>query len=80
MCSKIFSGTAQTPSSGCVGTAQERLEFSMKLTAALSFYGSKMILDHPNSFGGLPIVLDGSNLFWFDSNHFGQVQVVKISP
>ena len=47
---------------------------------ALSFYGSKMILDSPNHFGQVPIVLVGSNLFWSDPNHFGQVQIIKISP
>ena len=72
MYSKIFSGATQAPSSRFVGTAQERSEFSMKLTAALSFYGSKIILDRPNHFGWVPIVLDGSNLFWSGPNHFGQ--------
>jgi hypothetical protein len=33
----------------------------------LSFYGSKMILDV-------------SNVFWSGPNHFGQVQIIKISP
>ena len=48
---------------------------------ALSFYGSKMILDHQNHFGRVPIVLDGPNLFWSSGpNHFGQVQIIKISP
>ena len=37
------------------------------MSNALSFYGSK-------------IILDGSNLFWSGPNHFGQVQIVKISP
>ena len=32
-----------------------------KLISALSFYGSKMILDRPNNFGRVPIVLDVSN-------------------
>ena len=39
-----------------------------------------MILDSPNHFGQVPIVLVGSNLFWSDPNHFGQVQIIKISP
>ena len=47
---------------------------------ALSFYGFKMILDRPNDFGRLPIILDGPNLFWSGSNHFGQVQIIEISP
>ena len=47
---------------------------------ALSFYGSKIMLDQPNNFGRVPIVLDGSNLFWSGPNHFGQVQIIKISP
>ena len=46
----------------------------------LSFYGSKMILDRPNDFGQVPIVMDMSNLFWSGPNHFGQVQIIKISP
>jgi hypothetical protein len=46
----------------------------------LSFYGSKMILDHPNHFGRVPIVLDRSNSFWSGLYHFGQVQIIKISP
>jgi len=41
----------------------------------LSFYRSKMILDHPNCFGWLQIVLVGSKPFWSDPNHFGQVQI-----
>ena len=47
---------------------------------ALSFYGSKMVLDSPNHFGPVPIILAGSNLFWSVPNHFGQVQTIKISP
>ena len=47
---------------------------------ALSFYWSKMILDRPNHFGWVPIVLDGCNFFWLGPNHFGQVQIIKISP
>ena len=53
--------------------------FSMDLTDALSFYGSKIILDQPNHFGRVPIVLNGSNSFWSGQNHFGQVQIIKIS-
>ena len=45
----------------------------------LSFYGFKNILDRPNNFGRVPIVLDGSNLFWSGQNHFGQVQIIKVS-
>ena len=47
---------------------------------ALSFYESIMILDWPNYFGRLPIVLDGSNFFGQDPNHFGQLQIIRISP
>ena len=43
-------------------------------------YGSKMILDRPNCFGWVQIVLVGSNSFWSGPNHFGQVQIIKISP
>ena len=39
-----------------------------------------MILDRPNDFGQVQIVMDGSNLFWSGPNHFGQVQIIKISP
>ena len=46
----------------------------------LSFYGSKIILDRPNNFGWVPIFLDESNLFWFGPNHFGQVQIIEITP
>ena len=46
---------------------------------ALSFYWSKMILDHPNNFGRVPIVLERSHLFWWGPNHFGQVQIIKIN-
>jgi hypothetical protein len=45
-----------------------------------STYRSKMILDRPNHFGRVPIVLGKFNLFWSDPNHFGQVQILKISP
>ena len=47
---------------------------------ALSFYKLKIILDCSNHFGWVPIVLDGSKLFWSGPNHFGQVQIIKISP
>ena len=40
-------------------------------TYALSFYGSKTILDRPNNFGRVPIVLGGSNFF------FGLVYIIK---
>ena len=46
----------------------------------LSFYGYKMILDRPNNFGRVPIVLDGSNSFWLSPIYFGQVQIIKNSP
>ena len=49
------------------------------LTYALSFYGSKMILDRPNHFGRVPIVLVGTNSFWSGPNHYGQVKIIKIS-
>ena len=44
-------------------------------TNALSFYRSKMILDSPNCFGRVQVVLVGSKSFWLDTNHFGQVQI-----
>ena len=45
--------------------------------AALPSYGSKMILDFPNHFGRVPIVLDRFNLFWLGPTQFGQVQIMK---
>ena len=48
-------------------------------TYALSFYGSKIILDLPIDFGQVPIIFDGSNSFGSGPNHFGQVQIIKIS-
>ena len=39
-----------------------------------------MILDRPNCFGWVQIVLVWSNSFWSGPNHFGQVQIIKISP
>ena len=39
-----------------------------------------MILDRPNNFGRVPIILNGSNLFWLAPNHFGQAQIINISP
>ena len=36
---------------------------------ALSFYGSKMILDRSNNFGLVPIILDRSN-------RFGRIQTI----
>ena len=51
-----------------------------KDTYALSFYGSKMILDHPNHFGQVSLVLDGPNLFWLGPYHFGHIQIMKIGP
>ena len=47
---------------------------------ALPFYGSKIILDCPNNLGLVPIVLDWSNSFWLGPSHFGQVQIIEISP
>ena len=48
---------------------------------ALSFCKYKMILDRPNTFVLLQIdriVVDGSNLFWKNPNHFGRVQLIFI--
>ena len=45
---------------------------------ALSFYGSKMILNRPNNFGQVPIVLEGSNLFLLGPNNFRQVSILHI--
>ena len=44
-------------------------------TYALSFYRSKIILDRPNCFGWVKIVLVRSKLFWLGPHHFGQVQI-----
>ena len=41
----------------------------------MSFYRSKMILDCPNCFGKVQIVLVRSKLFWSGPNHFGQFQI-----
>ena len=38
-----------------------------------------MILDRPDNFGRVTIILDGTNLFWSGTNHFGQVQTKKFS-
>ena len=38
-------------------------------------YKSKIILDGPNCFGRVQIVLLGSNWFWSGQNYFDQVQV-----
>ena len=46
----------------------------------LSFYGFKMILDRPNNFGRVPIVLDRSNSFLFGLNDFGKLQIITIRP
>ena len=34
-----------------------------------------MILERPNHFGQLTIILVGYKLFWLGPNHFGQVQI-----
>ena len=34
----------------------------------------------PKRFWSVQFVLDRSNLFWSGPNHFGQVQIIKISP
>ena len=49
---------------------QKRTQFN-----ALSFYSSKMILDRPNHFGRVPIVLVRSKSFWLGPKHFGQGQI-----
>ena len=46
---------------------------------ALSFYRSKMILDRPNCFGQIQIVLVGSKSFWSGPNHFGWVQIILVT-
>ena len=38
-------------------------------------YRPKMILDRPNCFGQIQIVLVIPKSFWSDLNHFGQVQI-----
>ena len=50
------------------------------MSNALSFYRSKIILDRPNNFDRLLIVLDWPNLFLSGPNHFGQVQIINVSP
>ena len=48
---------------------------------ALSFYGSKMILDCPNNFGQVPIVLFGSiHIILVVSKSFWAGPNLKISP
>ena len=59
-------------------TANDSVRRSLNIYA-LSFYGTKMILDRPNNFGRVPIVLDGSNSFWSGPNHFGQVVIIKFA-
>ena len=39
------------------------------------FYRFKIILDRPNCFGWVQIVLVGSKSFWSGPKHFGQVQI-----
>jgi hypothetical protein len=46
------------------------LRIFVHIIYALFFYGSKMILDGPNHFGRVPIVLDWSNLFLVRSKSF----------
>ena len=53
---------------------QNELLFCL-FTFALSFYRSKIILDRPNCFGHLQIILVRSKLFSLGPNHFGQVQI-----
>ena len=54
--------------------------FVFQLTNALFFYGSKTILDRPNHFGRVPIVLERSNSFWLGLNYFGEVKIIKNCP
>ena len=55
----------------------------------LSFYGSKIILDCPNYFGRVPIILDGpgdgdtsrrAQFILVSPNHLGQAKIIRISP
>ena len=46
-----------------------------RIMNALSFCRPKMILDRPNCFGQIQIVLVMPKSFWSDLNHFGQVQI-----
>ena len=39
-----------------------------------------MILDRPNHFCRVPIILERSNSFCLGPNYFGLVQIMKISP
>ena len=56
------------------------LSYCLLICNVLSFFGSKIILDYPNPFGGVPIIMDRPNSFWLGPNHFGQVQIIKIIP
>ena len=47
----------------------KKIEEAGGKNSVLSFYGFKIILDRPNHFGRVPIVLDGSNLFGLGPNH-----------
>ena len=42
---------------------------------ALSFYRSKMILDCPDCFGWVQIILVGSKLLWSGPHNLGQVEI-----
>jgi hypothetical protein len=45
------------------------LRYQPQGSNALSFYRSKIHLDRPNNFGGVPVFLDGSNLFSSGPNY-----------
>ena len=65
-------------------TYNQIIFFKLTLTCqhsyALSIYGPKIILDRPNHFGRVPIVLDRSKLFWTGLSYFGQVKIIRNSP
>ena len=50
---------------------------TLQYSYALSFYGSKIILDRPNCFGRVQNVLVESKALWSDPNHFEQVKTFK---
>ena len=56
------------------------LFFSFFFFYALFFYAFKMILDCPNHFGRVLIVLDRSNSFWLGPNHFEKIQIIRFGP
>ena len=65
---------------GGVLVLQRLIELCLVLLWIQIFWIVQIILDRPNNFGRVPIILDGSNLFYTGPNDFAQVQIMKISP